>query len=175
MTISLILDTETTGLLLPKTADLSKQPCIIELAIAKFENGKLIGELSELIDPEREISAEITKITGITNEDVAGKQKFRQLLPQIEDFVAGAEVLYAHNAPFDTGMLSVELERCARTGFPWPPTTICTVQEFMHLKGRRLKLTQLYELKLNKVLKQDHRAMSDVMALAEVLLAEGTI
>jgi len=170
--ISLILDTETTGLLLSKTADLDKQPHIIELAIAKFENGKLIGEFSELIDPECEITAEITKITGITNEDVIGKQKFRQLLQQIEDFVGGADTLYANNAPFDTGMLQVELERCARTGFPWPPATVCTVQEFMHLKGRRLKLTQLYELKLNKVLNQSHRAMDDVMALAEILLAE---
>jgi DNA polymerase III epsilon subunit family exonuclease len=173
--ISLVLDVETTGLLLPKSADLNNQPCIIELAIAKFENGKLIGEFSELIDPEREISAEITKITCITNEDVKGKPKFRQLLPKIEDFMAGADTLYAHNAPFDTGMLNVELERCARTGFPWPPTTICTVQEFLHLKGRRLKLTQLYELKLNKVLAQTHRAMDDVMALAEILIAEGLV
>jgi len=163
---------ETTGLLLPKTADLNKQPHIIELAIAKFENGKLIGEFPELIDPECEITAEITKITGIKNEDVKGKKKFRELLADIEDFVAGADVLYAHNAPFDTGMLGVELERCARTGFPWPPTTICTVQEFLHLKGRCLKLTQLYEMKLNKVLSQTHRAMDDVMALAEILLAE---
>src|SRR3970040_2220521 len=105
MTTSIVLDTETTGLLLPKTADLDKQPCIIELAMAKFEDGKLIGEFSELIDPECEISAEITKITGIKPEDLVGKPKFRQLLQQIEDFVGGAEVLYAHNAPFDRGML----------------------------------------------------------------------
>jgi DNA polymerase III epsilon subunit family exonuclease len=173
--ISIVLDTETTGLLLPKTADLDKQPCIIELAMAKFENGKLIGEFSELIDPEREFDPIITKITGIKPEDLIGKPKFRQLLPKIEDFMAGADVLYTHNAPFDKGMLENELERCARTGFPWPERTVCTVQEFLHLKGFRLKLPQLYELKLNKVLQQSHRAMDDVMALAEILLVEGML
>ena len=173
MTIALIFDTETTGLLLPKAADLNKQPRIIELALARVEHGKIVSEHEWLIDPECVISAEITKITGITNEMVAGKQKFRELLGEIEEAFAGADTLIAHNAPFDVGMLTTELQRCERTGFPWPLATMCTVQEFMHLKGRRLKLTQLYELKLGKVLAQTHRALDDVIALAEICVKEG--
>lgn len=170
--ISLILDTETTGLLLPKTAELSKQPRIIELAIARIEDGRVVSEHEWLIDPECELTAEITKINGITNDMVSGKPKFRQLLAEIEEAFSGADQLIAHNSPFDVGMLEVELDICARTGFPWPKSIICTVQEHHHLFGRRLKLTELYKLKLGRELAQTHRALDDVRALAEICIAE---
>jgi len=170
--ISLVFDTETTGLPLPDCADLDKQPRIIELAVARIEHGKIVAEHSWLFDPECPLSAEITKITGLTDADLAGKPKFRELLGEIEEAFGGAEQLIAHNAPFDVGLLGFELSRAARTGFPWPPTTICTVQEFMHEKGRRLKLTQLYELKMGRPLAQTHRALDDVRALCEIVIRE---
>jgi DNA polymerase III epsilon subunit-like protein len=170
--ISIVLDTETTGLLLPKGADLEKQPRIIELAFARLEHGKVVSQHEWLIDPECEIGEKITKITGIKQEDLEGKPKFREILADVEEAIAGADVLIAHNAPFDSGMLANELARCARTGFPWPTSVMCTVQEFYHLKGRRLKLGDLYELKLGKKMESAHRAMGDVMALVEILQAE---
>lgn len=170
--ISIIFDTETTGLLLPKTADLDKQPHITELAAALIEDGVVLSEHEWMFDPEVPITPEITKITGITNEMVAGKPKFRQVLGEIEDLFAQADVMIAHNASFDKGMLETELVRCERTGFPWPAETLCTVGEYMHIKGRRLKLTELYELKLNKKLEQKHRALDDVRALCEIVLIE---
>lgn len=173
--ISIVLDTETTDLLLPKSAGLDKQPRIIELAFARVEDGKIVSQHEWLLDPECEISETITKITGIKPEDLVGKPKFREVLGDIEEAIAGADTLICHNAPFDSGMLANELERCARTGFPWPKNVMCTVQEFHHLKGRRLKLTQLYEMKLGKALQQSHRAMDDVMALVEILQAEGLV
>lgn len=175
MTISIVLDTETTGLLLPKTAALEKQPRIIELAFSRIEGGKVISEHEWMLDPEVLLDEKITKITGIKQEDLVGKPKFREVLAEVEDAIAGADVLIAHNAPFDSGMLSNELARCARTGFPWPASVMCTVQEFYHLKGRRLKLTDLYELKLGRKLEQTHRALDDVRALVEILQAEGMV
>lgn len=173
--ITLLFDTETTGLLLPRTAELNKQPRIIELACIRVENGNVVSEHSWLIDPERKLSAEITKITGLTDADLEGKPKFRQLLPEIEDVFAGCDVLLAHNAPFDVGMMTTELLLCERTGFPWPKETVCTVQEYMHLKGRRLKMTQLYEIKMGKKLEQTHRALDDVRALVEICVKEGIV
>lgn len=173
MTVSLIIDCETSGLLLPKTAELNKQPRIIELALARIENGKIISEHEWMIDPECEITPEITKITGITNQMLEGKPKFRQLLAEIEDAFADADQLIAHNSPFDVGMLETELAICARTGFPWPKTIICTVQEHHHLFGRRLKLTELYKLTMGMELAQTHRALDDVRALAEIAIKEG--
>ena len=173
MTTALVFDTETTGLLLPKTADINKQPRIIELAVARVVAGRIVSEHSWLIDPECEITPEITKITGLTNADIDGKPKFRELLGEIEEAFAGADLLIAHNSEFDTGMMNVELELCSRTGFPWPASTMCSVQEYMHLKGRRLKMTELYEMKLGKKLEQTHRALDDVRALCEIVIKEG--
>lgn len=173
--ISLVLDCETTGLTLPTLADIVKQPRIIELAFARVEDGRIISEHEWLIYPECEIDATITKITGITNDDLKGKPEFRQVLGEIEAAFAGADLLVAHNAPFDVACLQYELQRCARTGFPWPAQVMCTVQEYFHEFGRRPKLTELYARKLGKPLAQTHRALDDVRALVEILVADGVI
>ena len=64
--IAIIFDTETTGLLLPSSAPLEKQPRIIELGALKVDANGVLDELNQLLDPEQTITAEITKITGIT-------------------------------------------------------------------------------------------------------------
>jgi len=65
----ILLDFETTGLILPSSSDLVLQPKIIEIgAIKVSDKGSVVAELGELIDPRQEISAEITKITGIKPE-----------------------------------------------------------------------------------------------------------
>ena len=51
--------------------------------------------------------------------------------------------------------------------FPFPPNQVCTVDSTMHMKGRRLKLLELYEITQGKPLAQTHRALDDVRALWE--------
>lgn len=166
-------DTETTGLLLPSSSPLKDQPRIIELGVAVIEDGVLVGEHNWLIDPECEITAEITKITGITNDDVKGKPKFRELLEEIEPVFAGSKYGIAHNAPFDVGMLTNELLLCARTGFPWPETVICSAQEYTHFLGYRPRLINLYEHIMGCKLEQTHRALDDALALHSILEKDG--
>lgn len=166
---AVIFDTETTGLLLPSSAPLEKQPRIIELGIVVVEDGKKTGEHNWLIYPECEISAEIIKITGITNEDLQGKPLFRQLLAEIEEVFGGSDLGIAHNAPFDVGMLTNELARCGRTGFPWPTEIICTAQEYTPMMGKRPRLIHLYEKVMGRPLAQTHRAVDDAMAVFEIL------
>ena len=170
----LILDTETTGLLKPNVVDLDKQPKIIELGIIVVEDGKITGRHNWLINPDEEITAEITKITGITNEMLIGKPLFREILADVEEVFAGADRMICHNAPFDQGMLEVELKRCGRTGFPMPAEVICTVQEYKHLFGGKWpKMTLLYEKIVGKPLEQTHRASDDCEALCEILTTDG--
>lgn len=166
---AIIFDTETTGLLLPSSAPVEKQPKIIELgAIAVSESG-ILGELSQLLSPGQEITAEITKITGITNEDLVGKPTFAEFLPQLKEFFAGSDMLICHNAPFDTGMLKNDLIRAACEDFPWPNTIICTAQEYTHVVGKRPSLKVLYKHIIGEELAQTHRALDDVMAVYAVL------
>ena len=165
---AIIFDTETTGLLLPSSAPVEKQPKIIELgAIAVSESG-VLGELSQLLSPGQEI----TKITGITNEDLVGKPTFAEYLPQLKEFFAGSDMLICHNAPFDTGMLKNDLIRAACEDFPWPNTIICTAQEYTPVLGHRPKLLTLYERIIGVPLAQTHRALDDARAVHEVLVKD---
>jgi DNA polymerase III epsilon subunit-like protein len=165
----ILLDFETTGLILPSSSDLVLQPRIIEIgAIKVSDRGSVVAELGELIDPRQEISPEITKITGIKPEQLKGKRTIEEVIPELADFFLGAHTLVAHNVAFDRDVLYFEL---LRTGwerrFPFPPNQVCTVDSTMHIKGRRMKLTELYEHTQGKPLAQTHRAVDDVRALWE--------
>lgn len=92
-------DFETTGLK-------SQKHAITELAFIKFDGDKVVDKLVSLINPEQFISAKITGITGITNEMVADKPNFKDLAPQISDFI-GNDLLVAYNAGFDKSFLNV--------------------------------------------------------------------
>lgn len=173
--IAVIFDTETTGLLLPSTAPLEKQPRIIEIGAVKvdLDTEEVFDEVSQLINPECELDPKITKITGIKPEDLADKPTFVQVLPVLQRLFRGAEFLVCHNAPFDVGMLKNELRRAEVWDFPWPGHTVCTVAEYTHMFGRRPKLTELYERVLGEPLAQTHRALDDVKALHAVLTKDG--
>ena len=168
-----IFDTETTGLPLPKTAPLDKQPRIIELGAVVVNKEGVVRELSQLLDPGVEISAEITKITGITNDQLKGKPTFKEFLPELKAFFTDTQVLIAHNAPFDRKMLELDLERVECTDFPWPEQVVCTVQEYQPQFGKRPKLLELYERVMGVPLAQTHRALDDVKALHECIAKDG--
>jgi DNA polymerase-3 subunit epsilon len=104
----IVLDTETTGLD-PLTADR-----VIEVAAVELVNLLPTGEVfHSLIDPERDIPAEASRIHGFTNGDVAGKPKFAGIADALLAFLGDSEII-AHNAPFDFGFLDAELLRCNR-------------------------------------------------------------
>ncbi len=164
-----VFDTETTGLLLPSSVPIAKQPKVIELAVALVEKGKVKASKTWLIQPECALTAEITRITGLTDEDLKGKPTFAKLLPEIKKVFAKADAVLAHNASFDLGMVNNDTLRAIQKPFPWPEICLCTVQEYKHLFGFNPSLKVLYERILGKPLAQTHRAMDDVNALLEIL------
>jgi DNA polymerase-3 subunit epsilon len=95
--IAVILDTETTGL--DHTSDE-----VIELGMIAFtynedgQIGDVIGRFNALREPSTHISPEITRLTGITPDMVAGQTLD---LDAVERFIAPAELIIAHNARFD--------------------------------------------------------------------------
>lgn len=170
--ITLVYDNETTGLLKPEVSDLAQQPKIIEFAVVAIDQSyDVLSEHSWLIHPGEDITPEITKITGITNDMLRGKPRFIEVLPEIEEVFIGKHRVMAHNLPFDWGMLTNELKRIGREhAFPYPPNQVCTVQLAADLIfGRRAKMTELYERSLGKPLAQTHRALDDVNALVEII------
>ena len=169
-----ICDTETTGLTLPSSAPLEKQPRIIELALAIRENGEIVKKYNWLINPGNlPLPAEITKITGIKTEDLVGKPSFKDLLPEIKQAFSNVDIFVSHNAPFDTSLLKFDLERSGCEDFPWPETIICSAQEMKAYFGYRPKVKNMYEHFTGNKTVQSHRALDDVLMLDEALLAAG--
>jgi DNA polymerase III epsilon subunit-like protein len=175
--ISLIFDTETTGLPLHPTAKAELQPRIIEWGgMLVNEEGVELLALNFLIDPEIPIPAVITKITGITAEDLVGAQKFSEVAGLIHAMFENADQIIAHNLPFDSSLMRFELARCGLLErWPWPKIKLCTVQEHAEMWGRRPKLTELYEFYMGEPLAQTHRAIDDVRALRDVCIKSGVL
>lgn len=167
-----VFDTETTGLTLHPDAPLVKQPHIIELGAALVDrNGQVVETLSQLVHPGKEITDEITKITGITNADLVGAPSFEACLPQLRHIFGQAFAVFAHNLPFDKALLHFGLARNKIDDFPWPRQEYCTVGLHKDAWGRNPKLTELYEATMGRPLPQTHRALDDVLALVEVVVA----
>ncbi len=105
--ISILFDTETTGLD-PATGDRIVEIAAIEL-VRDLPTGKIFHRL---VDPERDIPEEATRIHGFSRSDLHGKPRFADIA---DDFLAfiGDFPLVAHNAPFDFGFLNAELRRLA--------------------------------------------------------------
>ncbi|MBX9700263.1 MAG: DNA polymerase III subunit epsilon, partial [Acetobacteraceae bacterium] len=63
-----------------------------------------------LIDPERDVPPESTKVHGFTAEMLRGKPRFAEIAADLVAFLGDAPII-AHNAPFDFGFLDAELSR----------------------------------------------------------------
>lgn len=104
----IVLDTETTGL------DPLQGDRVIEVAAVELVNLLPTGAtFHRLVDPERDIPADATRVHGFTNGDLAGKPKFGAIAEELLGFLGDSPVI-AHNAPFDFGFLDAELLRCGR-------------------------------------------------------------
>jgi DNA polymerase III alpha subunit (gram-positive type) len=174
--ISLVFDTETTGIPKHPNAQDEVQPRIIEFGgILVDGSGTVLEELSLLFNPDEPLEEVITKITGLTDDDLKDEPRFGEKLSVMRVFFSKADVMIAHNLPFDKTMMELELERAKVESWPWPKIEICTVQEHADEWGRRPKLVELYEHYTGEKLAQKHRAVDDVKALAIVCEEAGVL
>ncbi len=92
-----VFDIETTGLSTSGDA-------VTEIGAVLVSHGEVTETFSEYVDPERHIPENITELTGISDETVAGAPKIDEVLTRFLEF-CGGRPLVAHNANFDTGFL----------------------------------------------------------------------
>lgn len=167
-----LLDCETTGLIKNTARDLKKQPRIIELfALTLEQTGegeevefKEVDTLDLLINPGIPVTAEITRITGITGLMVADKLAFPALAGQVKDYLSRPSRIVAHNLDYDRTVVDLELKRVKKT-MTWP-SLLCTVEATEHIKGFRLKLNDLHAYLFGEGFEGAHRAETDVRAMA---------
>ena len=160
-----IFDTETTGLVGNSALDLKHQPFMIEFygCIVNTE-GEIIDELEFLCNPGIKLDPVITRITGLTDDDLKGQPTFAEKASELISFIESADGIVAHNLSFDYDIISFDLKRCSRE-LKWPLARICTVEETEWIKGYRLNLKSLHEHLFSEDFEDAHRAKHDVMAL----------
>lgn len=154
-------DTETTGHD-PWAAD----DRVLQVALLLVRDGEIKGTLDLILDPGREIPAEVIPIHGITREMTAGQPSFGQILPAVLAMMRSARVVI-HNAPFDlafldqamvaSGMHPEELEIA---------DTLQIARAHCHFPaGNALrKIADHYGVETP----EPHRALTDVIILREV-------
>lgn len=163
----IVLDTETTG----------TNPCVdevIDLAVVTLEvdaAGEIVSILSAgqaLRDPGVPIPPVISKITGITDGDVAGKSID---LDRLEHRLKQADLLIGHNCSFDLAFVENLVPSIAGAAWACSATDIDWLD--LCFDGRKLG-----HLVMQAGMFADaHRAMSDVVALINLLahrLPDGT-
>ena len=153
-----IFDLETTGI--------DTEARIIEIAAIKIRNGEMIEEFSTFVNPCINISAEITKLTGICDADVADAPRINEVIGDFYKFTRGA-TLVAHNTPFD--MAYIKREGKANKYNFFEDNTMDTLElARKYVSGvHNYKLITLCEhFKIN--LEGAHRAINDVLATAKL-------
>lgn len=93
---------------------------IVELGAVLFENGIPVKKFSSLVNPNKFISFEATRVNNISNEMIQNAPRENIIYPKLveflEDSLSGETVICAHNARFDIGFLSNTLERLGYSG-----------------------------------------------------------
>jgi DNA polymerase-3 subunit epsilon len=163
MSRSVLFDTETTGLD-PATGDR-----VIEIAAIELINDLPTGkQFYALLDPERDIPTESTRIHGITNFHVENKPKFADVADEMLAFFADAP-LVAHNAPFDFAFIDAELARIGK-----PPLGMARMIDTLAIAKARYpgmpnNLDALCtRLEIDRSERVTHNALLDCKLLAEV-------
>ena len=155
-------DFETTGLHY-ETGDR-----IVEIGAVKIEDGKITDKFMCYVDPEKHIPEDSTKITGITDEDVAGAPKDYEALQDFYKFTRGAILTGYNILGFDMRFLCGQ-GKSARWNFDNDAIdTYHLAQKYVH-GVKNYKLGTIAE-KLGVVLDNAHRAVYDAMATAEVFI-----
>ncbi len=139
---------------------------VTEIGAVKMKGGEVIDEWSSLINPQRSIPANITRITGITNDMVADAPVFAQVAESFAAFMGDA-IFAAHNVNFDYGFISAEFQMVDRH-FRHPKICTCSSMRKLYPGYKSYSLKNLCR-EFHIDLTSHHRALCDAQAAAELL------
>lgn len=154
-------DIETTGL-----SPLKER--ITEIGAVRIIDGKVKDQFSTFVNPQMNIPAKITELTGITDAMVKDAPLENEAVKKFLEFCGKNTVLVAHNAPFDISFIRAAAKR---NNIPFDNVFIDTVPMC------RALLKDIKNCKLDTVVKylklpsfNHHRAVDDSIALAGIFI-----
>ncbi len=100
----IVLDTETTGLLVKEGHR------IVEIGCIELDNLVPTKNIFHVyLNPERKVSQKALDVHGYTDEFLSDKKKFSEIAEDFLNFVNNKKIII-HNAPFDLSFLNYELK-----------------------------------------------------------------
>ena len=151
----IVLDTETTGLSFQESK-------LIEISAARLRGREVVDRFDTFVHPGCPIPEEITKLTSITDADVASAPSAEEAVAALADFVGGCPVI-AHNATFDRTFIE-SVRGGVKVSDIWIDSLALSRIALPRLNSHKLShLAELFDCS-----EVSHRANDDVDALCGV-------
>ena len=157
------IDLETTGI---DTAT----DRIVELGCVKVYPDRRVTTYHRLVDPERPIPPDATRIHGITDEKVAGQPSFRTIARELEAGLRDCDLGGYNLRRFDLRILEAEFQRAEVPFSREGRRLVDPMVVFMRNQGRDLAAASRFYL--GRELETAHRATDDVIVAGLVLAAQ---
>jgi len=174
MTREIVLDIETTGLFTDEGHR------ILEVTAVEMAGRKPTGiELHVMVNPERDIPAEVSKIHGITNDKVADKPFFAQIAKELRDFIGDSPIIITcrtgangkPNYTLDIAFMNMEMEKAGLPPFKdeqWINVRRWSEAMFGNDKASLDKVLDRYKIDRSERDANGHGSTLDARLLAEV-------
>jgi DNA polymerase-3 subunit alpha (Gram-positive type) len=161
-TVFSVVDIETTGLF-PESGDR-----VCEIGIVKIKNGVIMDTFSTLVNPQKAIPAEVSRINKITDHMVANSPVFSDITGIIRDFMVNT-VIVCHNAEFDIRFLKFQFGELGESSKFLDPVidTLALARKCFNFPGNSLKKIMDY---LDIESQELHRAINDAQITAQIFL-----
>jgi len=162
----IVFDLETTGL------DLVNDR-IIQISYIKVNTDGTEERANLFVNPEKSIPAEVTALTGISNDDVKNQPSFKELAPKLSEKFTGCDFAGFNSNHFDIPMLAEEFLR-AGIDFDFSKCRLIDAQTIYHKMERR-NLAAAYKFYCGRKMEDDfeaHRADQDTEATYRVLMGQ---
>jgi DNA polymerase-3 subunit epsilon len=166
----IVLDTEATGFL---TADGHR---LVSVTAVEMIDRKLTGrEFAIIINPERDIPPESTKVHGITDEMVADKPVFADIAKDLKEFIGDAPIVITcqtiKGITLDIDFLDMEMKKAGLKPFKseqWVNVRRWAEAMFGNENARLDKILDHYKIDRSIRDKDGHSATLDARLLATV-------
>jgi DNA polymerase-3 subunit epsilon len=145
---------------------------IIQIALQRFvpsaSGAELHRQLDQLVNPEMDVPADVTDLTGITTAEVRDAPTFADLLPRLVPLLSDADLAGYNAIAYDVPLLEAEFDRAGRT-LDGPSDRVVLDPYRLEQVLRPRTLTALYERYTGTELEGAHDALADVTAAGTVL------
>ncbi|MGN1060256.1 MAG: exonuclease domain-containing protein [Candidatus Coproplasma sp.] len=159
-----VFDLETTGLnSSPSGGNMDR---IIEIGAFKITNGEIKESFSTFVNPERKLSQEIIKLTGIEQEMVADAPTYQQVMPDFFKFIDGCYLVGHNAANFDFKFIDYYCSICGYVPERKIFDTIPLSQQLLRLSNYKLNtVADYFGISFNH-----HRAIDDALTTAKIFI-----